>query len=290
MRKAVVVASALIVVAAGCSTSQSPSPASQPPPVPVPTPVVIPTVPPPTPLPEGASALPTRPIGDDKATAAALRAGKAVGPIVSYAGIARADGKQIESTGKTKAGLPIFVHPVGSGFLLVIEGKPGISNVEVARGIFRHDEADPTQQPDLQIEVNRPLGDGSEAVCDARRPNIGGIPAIDPPSFAPTAKVSAALNDFACRFETFIESNASCTVNKYGDFEFFSKDSLVQYCMVVARTWKFPAGDTQVSVRLRDTDGNTGPVSRFIVRYQPNPTPRVKATPVPTPTAPRRRQ
>ena len=71
--------------------------------------------------------------------------------------------------------------------------------------------------------MTRPLGDGSVAVCDARRPTIGGVPGIDPPSFADTPKVSAAINDLSCRFETFIESNASCTVNQYGDFEFLSE-------------------------------------------------------------------
>lgn len=289
MRKAVVVAGVLILGAVGCSTSQSKSPTAPPPPVA--EPVAVPTVPPRTPEPEGTPvALATRPVGDAEAAAAAKKAGKDIGPIVTYAGIARADGRKIEAEGKNSEGVPIFVHPVGSGFMVVIEGKPGIANEEVARGVFRYDPNDPTQQPDLQIEANRPLGDGSEAVCDSRKPNLGGVPAINPTSFAPTAKVSAALNDFACRFEVFIESNASGTVNKYGDFEFLNPESKVQFVMVVARSWNFPVGDTQVSVRLRDTEGNTGPVSRFIVRNRPNPTPQKKSTPVPTPTAPRRRQ
>ncbi|MDX2166876.1 MAG: hypothetical protein SF182_07425 [Deltaproteobacteria bacterium] len=289
MRKAVV-AGILVLGAVGCSTSQSRHAAQDAQPI-APEPVVVPTVPPKTPVPEGTPvALATRPVGDSDAAAAAKKAGKDVGPIVTYAGIARADGRKIEPQGKTAQGVPIFLHPVGSGFMLVIEGKPGIANEEVARGIFRHDPNDPTQQPDLQIEVNRPLGDGNPAVCDARKPNLGGIPAIDPPSFAPSPKVSAALNDFGCRFEIFIESNASGTVNKYGDFEFFNPESKVQFVMVVARSWSFPLGDTLVSVRLRDTEGHTGPIARFIVRNQPKPTPVVKATPVPTPTAPRRRE
>jgi len=295
MRKAVAVAGALILGAVGCTTSQptsppAPTPAAMPA-APMAEPAPMPTVPPKTPTPEGGAALPTRPVGDEKLAAAGRKAGKDVGAMVSYAGIARADGQRVEPIGKNPQGIPIFHHPVGSGFMLVIEGKPGISNFEVARGIFRHDPNDPTQQPDLQIEVNRALGDGSVAVCDARRPTIGGVPAVDPTSFAQTSKVSAALNDFACRFETFIESNASCTVNKFGDFEFLNaKESKVQYCMVVARSWQFPAGDTLVSVRLRDTEGNPGPVSRFIVQYKPNPTPEKKAVVQPTPTAPRRRQ
>jgi hypothetical protein len=246
----------------------------------------------PTPLPGAPGAAPTlsvRPVGDDKASAAAKRAGKDIGPVVTFAGIARADGAGTQSVGKNAQGVPIYYHPVGSGFMVVIEGKPGISNVETGRSIFRYDANDPTQRPDLEIEVDRELGNGSLEVCDARRPKIGGVPAIDPPSFAETAKVSAALNDLSCRFESFIESNASCTVNKYGDFEFLSKDSKVQFCLVIARSWNFQQGDTLVSTRLRDTDGNPGPVSKFILRYQPKPTPKKQPTPQPTPTVSRRR-
>src|SRR5690606_565958 len=145
----------------------------------------------------------------------------------TFAGIARADGSSVKPAGKTPQGVTIFHHPVGSGFMLVVEGKPGINQVENGRSIFRYSADDPTQRPDLEIEVTRPLGDGSLEVCDSRRPKIGGVPAIDPPSFADTPKISAALNDLSCRFETFIESNASCTVNQYGDFEFLSKDSKV---------------------------------------------------------------
>jgi hypothetical protein len=291
MRKAVAAVGVLVLGAVGCSTSQSAKHTADMPPPPVEAaPAPMPTVPPKTPTPEAAAVpLATRPIGDDKAAEAGRKAGKDIGPVVTFAGIARADGSRVEPTGTNAQGYPIFQHPVGAGFMVVIEGKPGISNLEVARGIFRYDAADPTQQPDLQVEVNRALGDGSEAVCDARRPTIGGVPAVNPPSFAQTAKVSGALNDLACRFESFIESNASCTVNKYGDFEFVSKQSKVQFCMVVARSWQFPLGDTLVSVRLRDTDGNPGPVSHFVMQYKAMPTPERKATAAPTPTAPRRR-
>jgi hypothetical protein len=204
--------------------------------------------------------------------------------------VARADGQQTEPVGKSPEGYPIFRNPVGSGFLVVVEGKPGLGNAEVGRSIFKYDPKDPAQRPDLEIETNRPLGDGSVAVCDARPPKIGGIPAINPPSFADSAQISATLNDLSCRFETFIDSSASCTVKKNGDFSFVeSKGSSVQFCMIVARAWNFPDGDTLVSVRLRDVDGEPGPVAHFIVRRQPNPTPEPRAMPTLTPTAPRRR-
>ena len=291
MRRAAAVAGALLLSVNGCSTQESSS--AQPAPVAVaqPTQRVV-GVYTPTPLagePGAAPTLAVRPVADEQAAAAAKRGGKEVGPVVTFAGIARADGSSVTSQGKTGEGVPIYNHPVGSGFMIVVEGKPGINKIENGRSIFRYNADDPTQRPDLEIEVTRALGDGSLEVCDARRPKIGGVPGINPPSFADTPKVSAALNDLSCRFETFIESNASCTVNKYGDFEFLSKESKVQFCMVVARSWQFPEGDTLVSVRLRDTDGNPGPVSRFVLRYKPNPTPEKKATPMPTPTVSRRR-
>lgn len=293
MRRGMVAAPALLCGVLGCSMMQStpkPTSAAEQTPAAIPTPVVIKTVPPSTPLPEGAAPLPTRPIKNPKSEQE-KRSGKAVGPVITYAGGARADGAIMPSSGKNAQGYPIFHSVVGSGFMIVIEAKPGISNLEPARSIFRHDPKDPTARPDLEIEVTRPLGDGSHEVCDARRPRIGGIPAINPPSFAENQQVSDILNDFACRFETFIESNASCTVEKNGDFSFLNpKESKVQFCMVVARSWAFPDGDTLVSVRLRDIEGNPGPVSHFVVQRSRPPTPPPQILPTRTPTAPRRRQ
>lgn len=292
MRRAAAAVGAVLLGAIACSTQES----SSAPPAPVaaaaPTQRVVGLYTP-TPEPGAEGAPPTlavRPVADEKAASAAKRSGKDIGPEITYAGIARADGRGVEADGKTADGTPIYRHPVGSGFMIVIEGKPGINNVENGRSIYRYSADDATQRPDLEIEVNRALGDGSAAVCDARRPTIGGVPGIDPPSFADTPKVSAAINDLSCRFETFIESSASCTVNQYGDFEFLRKDSKLQFCMVVARSWQFQEGDTLVSVRLRDTDGNPGPVKRFVLRYKPNAAPEKKPpTPMPTATPPRRR-
>jgi hypothetical protein len=60
--------------------------------------------------------------------------------------------------------------------------------------------------------------------------------------------------------------------------------------MVVAKAWNFPPGDTLVSVRLRDIEGNPGPVARFIIQHQPNPTQPPRAAATATPTVSRRRQ
>ncbi len=280
---------ALLATSAGCAILKAGREPTPPPPVT--TPVVIKTVPPRTPAPEGAAAVPTRPVKNPEAEKA-KRAGIPIGPVVTYAGIARADGKRIEPTSVGAKGIPTFTNYVGSGFMIVIEGKPGISNLELARSVFRYNRDVPSasDRPDLQIQVDRPLGDGSKWVCDARRPKIGGIPAINPPSFAETEEISATLNDFACRFETFTESAMSCTVDEYGDFSFIKPDeSTAQFCMVVARSWNFPMGDTLVSVRLRDTEGNPGPISGFRLRRETRPTPTPRPRYTPTPTISRRR-
>jgi hypothetical protein len=276
------------VLIAACSMRSTPPPTPTPVPLSALTPFVVPTVPRETPTPEaGATPLPTRPVKNPD-TETAKSAGKIVGPVVTHAGIARADGKTVEPD-LIERGTPVYINYVGSGFLLVVEGKPGISNLEIGRRVVAYDPNDPSVRPDLEIQVNKPLGDGSEEICDQRQPRIGGIPAIDPPSFSETAKVAATLNDFSCRFQTFIESAESCTLDRYGDYSFVKSDSATQFCMVVARAWNFPMGDTLVSVRLRDLEGNPGPVSRFILRRTQRPTPTVGPTRTPTPTVSRRR-
>jgi len=276
-----------IVMVSGCAAMKRKSaatPVSTPAFSPVPT---VPTVPPttPTPTPEAGAPLPTRPIGNPEAEAA-RKAGKAIGPVVTHFGLARADGYASEPESVGKDGVPTYVAGVGSGFMIVVEGKPGLGNVEPGRRVFAYKPDDPNSRPDLEIESTRDLGDGSPAVCDRRRPNIGGIPGIDPPSFAATKKVAEALNDFSCRFETFIESMSACTLTKHGDFAFINPASTVQFCMIVARAWNFPMGDTLLSVRLRDKDGNPGPVKTLRLRRveRLRPTPGVQPTKTPTPS------
>jgi hypothetical protein len=275
----------MIFAVAGCTAMRSsPSAPAQPQKEVYAPPVTIPTVPPRTPTPVGAAPLPTRPLENPEAEKAKA-AGKPIGPVITHLGIVRADGKPVEPT-TTENGIPVYTNYIGSGFMMVVEAKPGLSNLEVGRRILNYDSADPSKRPDLQVQVNHPLGDGSAKVCDARRPKIGGIPAINPPSFAETKHVAAALNDFACRFETFIESSVSCTLNKYGDFSYLDPETTTQFCMVVARAWKFGYGDTLISARLRDTKGNPGPVEKMILRrprHRPSPTPRPRTTPKPTP-------
>jgi len=228
----------------------------------------MPTVPPSTPTPESTPApLPTRPIGrPTKATK-----GNPIGPVITFFGAARADGSRVEPESVNKQGVPVYRSEVGSGFMLVVEAKAGQSGYEPGRRVFAYVPEDPKVRPDLEIETNRDMGNGSPEVCDRKRPNIGGIPGINPPNFNETKKISDTINDFSCRFETFIESDGSCTLNKNGDYSFVSKDTTTQFCMIVARAYMFPVGRTLLSVRMRDSEGNPGPVKQMWIERPETP-------------------
>ena len=229
----------------------------------------MPTVPPATPAPEATAApLPTRPIGTHMKPAK----GEAIGPEITFVGAARADGSFAEPKSVEK-GIPVYRSEVGSGFMLVVEAKPGKSGFETGRRVFAYVPEDPKVRPDLEIETNRDMGNGSAEVCDRTRPNIGGIPGINPTSFAETKKVSDTINDFSCRFETFIESDGSCTLNKSGDYSFINKDTTTQFCMIVARAYIFPIGRTLLSVRVRDSEGNPGPIKQMWIERPAIPSP-----------------
>jgi len=293
MMRRIILLSGLFVLAFGFAACAGMKKESKPKPVDtvaeaVPAYTPVPTVAPRTPEPPGAKPLPTRPSLNPEAEK--IRAsGKPIGPVVTFAGITRADGFKIDPISVDKQGVATYRNYVGSGFQLVVEAKPGISHLEVGRRLFARDPKNPAARPDLEIEVNRPLGDGSPEVCDRRRPKIGGIPAVNPPSFAEKQKIADALNDFSCRFETAIESESSCVVTQYGDYSYVSPDTTTQFCMVVARAWNFPAGETLVSVRVRDIQGNPGPVTHFrLLRPEQRPTP-VVTKPKSTPTPRRRR-
>jgi hypothetical protein len=220
----------------------------------------VPTVPPSTPSPvPAASALATPP----ERPPVKARKGEPIGPIVTFFGAVRADGTSVEPKSVDEKGIPTYASAVGSGFMLVVEAKPGASGLQPARRVFAYVPGDPKSRPDLEIEADRDMGDGSPAVCDRTRPNIGGIPGIKPPSFAETQRVSDAINDLACRFETFVESEASCTQTKSGEYSFIAKDSTTQFCMIVAHAWAFPPGVTLLSVRVRDAEVNPGPVKQM---------------------------
>jgi hypothetical protein len=172
----------------------------------------------------------------------------------------------------TAEGVPIYARPTTAGFALVVEGKSGTSSSPVGRSAF---VGDATSLPDLQVAVSRPLGDGSAAVCDRSGTTAGGIPSIDPPSFDETPAVIAAVNDLSCRFVNGADipvartRDEACVLFPSGDFHFVDMDSTVEFCGFVTRVMEFPPGDTLVTVRLRDQDGNPGPPAQIVLRVGP---------------------
>ena len=243
----------------------------------------VPTVPPSTPTPPPTPApLATRPVA--KKTKAGK--GEMIGPVITHFGAARADGLPVDPV-STENGIPTYVSSAGSGFIIVVEAKIGSGGGEVGRRVFAYVADDPKVRPDLEIVASRDLGNGSPKVCDKMKPDIGGIPAVNPARFDETQKISDAINDFSCRFETFNESTSSCTSTKSGDFSFVKPDTVEQYCMMVAHAWSFPEGDTILTARIRDANGNPGPQKQIRIRHpRPSQLPKTP-TPVPTPSKPK---
>ncbi|HYD48090.1 MAG TPA: hypothetical protein VEB21_07080 [Terriglobales bacterium] len=154
----------------------------------------------------------------------------------------------------------------GSQFILVVEAAEGVSGAAVGESLL---PLPPDNRPDLQVQSNRPLGNGSMAVCDVGAPpQGGGIPAVDPPSYGPASAISDALNDFACRFEVRERAEA-CTIKTIQRVPMvISPQAEVQYCNQVAATAAFPPGDTVLTAKVRDSSGQLGPAAQIVVRIK----------------------
>ncbi len=206
------------------------------------------------------------------ATATATPTISATGANIGYLGILRGDNTVVEPTEYDDAGRPVFDRPVGSGFVIVVDAKPGASRVPVGPLTYDYVPSDLSVRPDLQIQVNRPLGNGSPVVCDNTSGNFGGVPGIDPNDFEITETVSDALNDLGCRFlDGFGDargrtSDEACVLFPDGIFRFIDPSARVEFCGTITRPLIFPAGETTVTARVRDTSGATGPERQIIVR------------------------
>ena len=104
----------------------------------------------------------------------------ASGPRVTFIGLAGADGTPANSLGRIDT-TPVYFRTSGFGFKLVVEGAAGSSGLMPGLVTFNTAPNDPTRRPDLQIESDHALGDGSTSVCES------GVPAVDPPDFGPGA-------------------------------------------------------------------------------------------------------
>jgi hypothetical protein len=193
-----------------------------------------------------------------------------VGPVVRFFGVVFSD---TEIVTPTPGAVPIYSVLNGSGFFLVIEALPGADQTAV--GLTTEASDGP---PDLQIQVTRPLGDGSPAVCDDVGPSFGGVPAIDPPVLDDPDTIADQLNDFGCRFYDGGASRATvghtCDVSciRPGNFDnrCESDQRAIQYCAIIDMPLRFPQGDTLVTVQVRDKSGKLGPPAQLIL-HSDNP-------------------
>jgi hypothetical protein len=169
----------------------------------------------------------------------------------------------------------IFPVVGGYAFVIVVEAAPGLS--AATAGTSLKPEPD-SGRPDLQIQNNRDMGSNPTAlVCDTGPASHGGggIPGINPPSFSEQNQmISDALNDFACRFQAF-SAAAPCTkTDATQDPKLLSPGappSTVQFCDLVASVAAFPPGDSILTVKVRDVNGNLGPAKQIVIRV---PTPK----------------
>ena len=199
------------------------------------------------------------------------------GADITYVGLARPDDTIIAPVDTTDEGWPIYERSLGYLFNIVVEAKPGPSRLRVGLNTFRSDLSDPNIRPDFEIIVSRPLGNGSAVVCDDMPPMIGGVPAAT--SFGATQPIANAINDFGCRFVDGSGNpggrgpDEACTMFEDGQSRFVVTSgpnaSTAQFCAGIAEPFKFPDGDTTVTVRAHDLGGAPGAPRSFVVRIRP---------------------
>jgi hypothetical protein len=201
-----------------------------------------------------------------------------------YFGIATGDGHVITPMDQTNdpTPIPIFDFPNEFGFQIVVEARRGTDGASPNTcGVFAPvGNTDALMPPcndgraAVQILADRPLGNGSSAVCDTSGPNAGGVPAVPSLIYDDTQMVDDAIVDLACRFEIHQTSDVACTLNDLNNFAFVrGRDGDVvttdrQYCTVpvVGHEIAFQHGITRLKVQVEDSAGNVGNQVEIAVR------------------------
>lgn len=167
-------------------------------------------------------------------------------------------------------GRQIFVRPISSGFILVVEGGGTVPSGPLPI------PCSSSQRPVLQIESSRQLGPGPTppAMCPPQAPGATptpdfttAIPAYPTPDFGPSTGVTIALQEFAHRFGTFGTGASACTFDCSGNPNALNPTaSALQFCYLVGAGAAFPTGDTTLRARFIDGSQNAGPVKEIVVR------------------------
>jgi hypothetical protein len=156
--------------------------------------------------------------------------------------------------------------------LIVVEGVKGSSGQAVGQSTLPGSD----NLPDIQIETTRKLDDGTQSWC-VNGGLVGGVPGVDPPDFTPEnppGLLTSALTNFACQFEYHADGSQCTWAGDTTNVRFVNSASKAQFCDLMSADAPFNPGDSIVTVRLRDSGGNTGPTAQIIVRVNtPTPTP-----------------
>lgn len=169
-----------------------------------------------------------------------------------------------------------WVFPVpGGNLLLVVEGRT-VDGLPPAIGSYTSPPNPIDGRPDIQIETTQALGQGSAAVCDdgyhAPVSEGGGVFPIPTPDFSYESTITNALNDFGCRFEFHLNADQCTTCGDAATPCFRGGGSQAQFCNRAINLAAFKPGDSLLTVRLRDQEGNIGPTAQIVVRVA-TPTP-----------------
>jgi hypothetical protein len=276
----------------GCETQSAtptPTPAATSTPTNSPSATVTPTpssVPSGTPTPTSSPTGTATPTPSSTVTATPTPTSPSLGPPITYFGLAGQDRVPVPTAGMVGQN-PMFTKPPisnGQGFYVVVEAGFGSSGSLPGTVTFN---PTPAARPDLQIQADRDLGDGSTLVCDQPpvqnpSPTItpGGVPGINSsvPNHCtkdPEECVTDALNDFGCRFIVISTSGEAITEPTPQLPSFVNPTpGLTQRQYIFAQpsgSWlAFATGDTLLTVRVRDIAGNLGDPRSIVLRV---PTP-----------------
>jgi len=204
------------------------------------------------------------------------------GPQITYLGLLPQNQQILVSTTFDDSGRPIYFGQRGT---LVVEARPGDSGATVGGNAYT-----PFFLPDLQLIVDRDLGNGSEAICDVDQ--AGGVPASRPFVFAQDAAAIGRVNDLGCRVDDGMGNPVghrvsidACPRNQNGSSSFVSDDTTIEFCLPISLALAFPEGDTVVKARVRDQNQFLGAEREIVVRVATaSPTASPTATPTRTPT------
>ncbi len=191
-------------------------------------------------------------------------------PVITYFGVASADDSVVQPVETDAAGRSVFSRLIGHGMSLIIEATAGPGGLPVGNDAFSAID----ELPSLQVLVSRDLGDGAPAVCDVDPDNqiFGGVPGIDPLLFSMNGAVVDAINDLGCRVNDGTgealgrDISTPCTRDDFGNFAFVDPSTTIQFCLPIARAWRFAPGETTVAARVRSVNGGTSVPEELVVR------------------------